>query len=210
MSRDLFWHRGHIDRSHRELQNGHRSAVVWFTGLSGAGKSTIAHGVEERLHGLGCHCYVLDGDNVRHGLCADLGFSIADRDENIRRIGGVSRLPGDAGLMVLTAFISPLRVGRDRVRQMLQAHEFLELYCRCPIDVCESRDTKGLYRRARLGEIPEFTGISSPYEPPEQPELALDTHLLSIEQSVDQVIALLREHGIIGPGVAPARAQDHA
>jgi len=116
----------------------------------------------------------------------------------------------DAGLIVLTAFISPLRADRDRVRQMLQADEFLELYCRCPIDVCESRDTKDLYRRARLGEILEFTGISSPYEPPEQPELALDTHLLSIEESVDQVITLLRQHGIIGPGVAPARAQDHA
>lgn len=180
--------------------------MIWFTGLSGAGKSTIAHGVEERLHDLGCHSYVLDGDNVRHGLCADLGFSIADRHENIRRVGEVARLLVDAGLIVLTAFISPLKADRDRVRSMLEPHEFLEVYCRCPIEVCETRDVKGLYRRARAGEIPDFTGVSSPYEQPEQAELVLDTHLLGIEESVDRVIALLRERGIVGTvpgGVLP-------
>lgn len=198
MSKNLFWHRGQIDRSARERQNRHGSGVVWFTGLSGSGKSTIAHGVEEELHRLGCHCYVLDGDNVRHGLCSDLGFSIADRHENIRRVGEVSRLLVDAGLIVLTAFISPLKADRDRVRGMLDAGEFLEIYCRCPIEVCESRDVKGLYRRARNGEIPDFTGVSSPYEQPDEAELLLDTHLLSVEASVDRVVALLRQRGVIG------------
>jgi adenylylsulfate kinase len=197
MSRDLFWHRGATDRSARERQNGHRSAVAWFTGLSGAGKSTIAHGVEERLHALSCRSYVLDGDNVRHGLCADLGFSIADRHENIRRVGEVARLLVDAGLIVLTAFISPLKADRDRVRGMLGTGEFLEVYCHCPIEVCEERDVKGLYRRARAGEIPDFTGISSPYEPPTDAELTLDTHLLGVEESVDRVVALLRGRGVI-------------
>jgi len=203
MSRDLFWHRGQIDRSHREQQNGHRSALVWFTGLSGAGKSTIAHGVEERLHSLGCRSYVLDGDNVRHGLCADLGFSIEDRHENIRRIGHVSSLLVDAGLIVLTAFISPLRADRSRVRQLFEPGEFLEIYCRCPIDVCEARDVKGLYRRARLGELPEFTGVSSPYDPPEQPELLLDTDRLGIAEAVAEVVTLLRERAIIKAGTEP-------
>lgn len=198
MSKDLFWHRGVIDRSTRERRNGHGSAVVWFTGLSGAGKSTIAHAVEERLHAMGCQSYVLDGDNVRHGLCADLGFSMSDRHENIRRVGEVAKLMVDAGLIVLTAFISPLRADRDRVRGMLEPHEFLEVYVRCPIEVCEARDVKGLYRRARAGEIPEFTGVSSPYEEPTQNELTLDTHLSGIEQSVEAVVDLLRAQALIG------------
>ena len=206
MSKDLFWHRGQIDRSAREFRKGHGSCVVWFTGLSGAGKSTIAHGVEERLHSLGCHSYVLDGDNVRHGLCSDLGFSIADRHENIRRVGEVARLMVDAGLIVLTAFISPLKVDRDRIRGMLGPGEFIEVFCRCPIEVCESRDVKGLYRRARAKEIPEFTGVSSPYEQPERQELTLDTHLLDVQESIERVIELLRRRGVVATRLEEARA----
>ena len=158
----------------RERLNGHHGAVVWFTGLSGAGKSTLAHEVEERLHQMGCRTFVFDGDNVRHGLCGDLGFSADDRSENIRRIGEMVKLFVEAGVIALTAFISPLRHDRACVRQLVGEADFVEIYCRCSLDVCEGRDTKGLYRRARRGEIKEFT-ISSPYEAPEHPSLIVDT-----------------------------------
>jgi adenylylsulfate kinase len=181
----------------REELNQHKSIILWFTGLSGAGKSTLAHAVEERLFQMGCRTFVLDGDNIRHGLCADLGFSEEARTENIRRVGQAAKLFLEAGIMVLTAFISPFRNDRQRVRSLVPHGEFIEIYCRCPLDVCETRDVKGLYKRARAGEIKEFTGISSPYEEPIAPELMVDTEQLTIEQSVDAVINLLFGRGII-------------
>lgn len=191
VSGNVVWHHATVTRARREAQNGHRGAIVWFTGLSGAGKSTLAHEVEEQLHRMGCRTFVLDGDNVRHGLCGDLGFSAADRVENIRRIGEVAKLFMEAGVIVLTAFISPFRADRDRVRTMVQPGEFVEIYCRCPVEVCEQRDVKGLYRKARAGEIVQFTGISSPYEPPEKPELVVDTSSRSLEECVQQVVGML-------------------
>jgi adenylylsulfate kinase len=199
-SSNVLWHSAVIKRDHRVRQNGHGSAILWFTGLSGAGKSTLAHAVEERLHEVDCRTYVLDGDNVRHGLCGDLGFSAVDRSENIRRIGEVAKLFIDAGVVVLTAFISPFRVDRERVRGLVMAGDFLEIYCQCPVEVCETRDVKGLYRRARTGEVKEFTGISSPYEEPLAPELVVDTASLPLATCVDQVIALLLERGILRHG----------
>lgn len=196
--RNIFWHHATITRENRETLNKHKSAILWFTGLSGAGKSTLAHAVEERLYEMGCHTYVLDGDNVRHGLCKDLGFSDEARKENIRRVGEVSKLFVDAGMLVMTAFISPFRADRDGVRALVNDGDFIEIYCKAALEVCEQRDVKGLYKRARAGEIPEFTGITSPYEEPHNPEIAVDTGSQSLEQSVDQVIAALRQRGIIG------------
>ncbi len=194
---NVVWHHATVTRERREAQNGHRGAIVWFTGLSGAGKSTLAHAVEEHLHRMGCRTFVLDGDNVRHGLCADLGFSAADRVENIRRIGEVAKLFMEAGVIVLTAFISPFREDRDRVRAMVQPGEFIEVYCQCPVEVCEQRDVKGLYRKARAGEIAQFTGISSPYEAPDAPELVVNTSEKSLPGCVQQVIAVLAQGGIM-------------
>ena len=191
------WHAATIRREHRQQQNGHGSAILWFTGLSGAGKSTLAHAVEERLHQLGCRTYVLDGDNVRHGLCGDLGFSAADRSENIRRIGEVAKLMIDAGVIALTAFISPFRADRERVRGMVMHGEFIEIYCHCPVEVCETRDVKGLYQRARAGEVKDFTGISSPYEAPLKPELTVDTATQPLDACVTQVLDYLRERGLL-------------
>ncbi len=196
-STDVVWQRATVTRARRQVQNGHRSTIVWFTGLSGAGKSTLAHAVEERLHQDGVRTYVLDGDNVRHGLCGDLGFSDHDRTENIRRVGEAAKLFVEAGIVVLTAFISPFRSDRQRVRELVPAGDFIEIFCQCPIEVCETRDVKGLYAKARAGQIKEFTGISSPYEAPQAPELAVDTARFTIEESVEQVIALLRAHGVI-------------
>lgn len=196
-SDNTVWHRATVTRPRREQLNGHASAVVWFTGLSGSGKSTLAHEVEERLHQIGCRTFVFDGDNVRHGLCGDLGFSAEDRAENIRRIGEMVKLFVDAGVIALTAFISPFRKDRERVRQLVGDRDFLEIYCRCALEVCENRDTKGLYRKARRGEIKDFTGISSPYEPPEYPSLIVDTGSDPLAVSVDKVIALLRQRGVI-------------
>lgn len=191
VSGNVVWHHATVTRARREAQNGHRGAILWFTGLSGAGKSTLAHEVEERLHRMGCRTFVLDGDNVRHGLCRDLGFSAEDRVENIRRIGEVAKLFMEAGVIVLTAFISPFRADRDKVRAMVHAGEFVEIYCRCPIEVCEQRDAKGLYKKARAGEIVQFTGISSPYEAPDKPELMVDTSMQSLDECVRQVVAML-------------------
>jgi adenylylsulfate kinase len=195
-SPNVVWHEFLVSRGEREVLNGHKGATVWFTGLSGSGKSTIAHAVERELHVLGCRSYVLDGDNVRHGLCGDLGFSVTDRHENIRRVGEIAKLFVDAGLIVLTAFISPLRSDRQKVRALLGG-DFVEVYCACPIEECERRDVKGLYRRARVGEIKEFTGISSPYESPENPDLVIDTSIFTVEQSVNAVLGILRQRGII-------------
>ena len=188
-SDNVVWHHATVTRARREAQNGHRGAIIWFTGLSGAGKSTLAHAVEEHLHQMGCRTFVLDGDNVRHGLCGDLGFSAADRVENIRRVGEVAKLFMEAGVIVLTAFISPFRGDRNKVRAMVQPGEFVEIYCQCPVEVCEQRDTKGLYKKARAGEIGQFTGISSPYEAPDRPELVVNTSERSLQDCVQQVAA---------------------
>lgn len=196
-SPDVVWHHATVTRVHREAQNGHRGAIVWFTGLSGAGKSTVAHEVEAILHRAGCRTFVLDGDNVRHGLCGDLGFSAHDRHENIRRIGEVAKLFMDAGVIVLTAFISPYRVDRARVRSMVKQGDFIEVYCDASIAVCEMRDVKGIYRKARAGEIPEFTGISSPYEAPNLPELTAHTGTASLEVCAQQVIDELMRQGVV-------------
>ncbi len=173
-SSNVVWHNATVTRERREAQNEHRGGLFWFTGLSGAGKSTLAHSVEEMLYQSGYRTYVLDGDNVRHGLCADLSFSDEDRKENIRRIGHMSMLYVEAGIVVLTAFISPFRADRENVRK-IAGNDFHEIYCKCSLEVCEDRDVKGLYKRARAGEIPDFTGISSPYEEPEFANLTIDT-----------------------------------
>ena len=196
-STNLVWHNATVTRARRESLNGHKSVVLWFTGLSGSGKSTLAHSVEERLYQMSCRTLVLDGDNVRHGLCGDLGFSEQDRMENIRRVGEVSKLFLEAGVVTLTAFISPFRSDREKVRSLFQKGDFLEIYCRCPLNVCEERDVKGLYKRARSGEVQNFTGISSPYEEPAKPELIVDTDRQSLDGSVAEVLNLLRERGVI-------------
>lgn len=196
-SSNVVWHNATVTRLRREEMNGHDGVILWFTGLSGAGKSSLAHAVEEELHRMGCHTFVLDGDNVRHGLCADLGFSTKDREENIRRVGEMSKLFIEAGVIVLTAFISPFRSDRERVRSLVPHGDFLEIYCDSPLEVCEGRDVKGLYKRARAGEIKDFTGISSPYEAPVDPELTVQTGTLTIEESVAKVMELLRERGIV-------------
>jgi len=190
------WHHATVTRKRREKLNNHKSVVLWFTGLSGAGKSTLAHAVEERLHQMGCRTFVFDGDNVRHGLCSDLGFSTEQRSENIRRIGEMVKLFTEAGVISMTAFISPFRVDRKRIQDLLR-DDFMEIYCRCDIEVCEERDVKGLYRRAREGEIKDFTGISSPYEEPENPELVVDTGSWSLEECVDIIVRSLVERGIL-------------
>jgi adenylylsulfate kinase len=196
-SSNTIWHHATVTRARRAQMNGHRSAVLWFTGLSGAGKSTLAHAVEEFLHRQRCHTFVLDGDNVRHGLCSDLGFSAEDRGENIRRVGEAAKLLVESGAIVMTAFISPFRLDRDRARGLFPHGDFIEIWCNAPMEVCEKRDVKGLYRRARSGEVKEFTGISSPYEPPLSPELEVDTGSLPLEVCVDQVLGMLRLRGVI-------------
>lgn len=196
-STNVVWHHATVTRERREQMNGHKSAVVWFTGLSGSGKSTLAHAVEDRLHSHGSRTFVLDGDNVRHGLCGDLGFSIQDRTENIRRVGEVAKLFTEAGVIVLTAFISPLRSDRDRVRNILPHGDFLEVYCAASLDACEARDVKGLYKKARAGQIAEFTGITSPYEEPSAAELIVQTGSSPLEESVRLVIELLQSRGIV-------------
>ncbi|MCZ6576325.1 MAG: adenylyl-sulfate kinase [Gammaproteobacteria bacterium] len=198
-SDNTIWHSATVTRARREKRNNHKSVAVWFTGLSGSGKSTLAHIVEEALHQLGCRTYVFDGDNVRHGLCADLGFSEEHRRENIRRIGEMVRLFLDSGVIALTAFISPFSRDREVVRQLVTPPDFLEIYCRCPIEVCESRDIKGLYRKARAGEIAEFTGISSPYEEPSNPDLVLDTDSATLAACKESVLELLAKRGVIAP-----------
>ena len=197
MSSNILWHPTSVNRQNRERQGGHKSFILWFTGLSGSGKSTLAHRVEEILFAQGCRTYVFDGDNVRHGLCADLGFSGKDRAENIRRIGEMGKLFVDAGCIALTAFISPFRADRDRVRALLAAGDFIEIYCHASLAVCEQRDVKGLYQKARRGEISEFTGISSPYEIPEKPDIVVPTGELDVETCAGQIINYLQHTGKI-------------
>jgi adenylylsulfate kinase len=194
---NIVWHEASVDRAARADKRGHRSAILWFTGLSGSGKSTLANAVNAALFERGLGTYVLDGDNVRHGLCKDLGFSDADREENIRRIGEIAKLFLDAGVIVLTAFVSPFRADRDKARNLVEAGDFFEIFCAADLDVCESRDPKGLYAKARSGTIKEFTGISSPYEAPDTPELKIDTGAQDLAESVNVVIKALQDKGVI-------------
>lgn len=200
-SSNTVWHHATVTRSRREKLHNHKGVILWFTGLSGAGKSTLAHSVEESLHQLGCSTYVLDGDNIRQGLSGDLGFSESNRKENIRRIGQVSKLFLESATIVLTAFISPYRAERQLVRNMVQHGDFIEIYCDSPIEICEERDVKGLYQRARSGEVKEFTGISSPYEEPQKPELTVKTGGDSLENCTNDIINLLIERNIIKKSV---------
>ncbi len=197
VSANVVWNESLVTRAEREALLRHRAVTLWFTGLSGSGKSTLANHVEQALVRRGALAYVLDGDNVRHGLSANLGFSAEDRSENIRRIGEVARLMNDAGAIVLTAFISPFRADRARVRERLPDGQFLEVFVDCPLAVCEQRDVKGLYRKARAGAIAEFTGISSPYEPPLAPDLRVATADTPLEACVGEVLGLLEARGVI-------------
>ena len=194
---NIVWHQSSVNREARSQQRGHSSAILWFTGLSGSGKSTLANAVNVALHKDGYSTYVLDGDNIRHGLCKDLGFSDLDREENIRRIGEVSKLFLDAGIIVLTAFVSPFRVDRDKARSLVGENDFIEIYCSADLDICEKRDTKGLYAKARKGEIKHFTGISSPYEEPNNPDLIIDTGVKELNECVDEILTKLIELEII-------------
>ena len=195
---NITWHEGHVGRVDRERLLGQRGVTVWLTGLSGSGKSTIAVAAEKALLARGRHAYVLDGDNIRHGLNKNLGFSPEDRSENIRRIGEVARLFTDAGVIVFTSFISPYRADRDAVRALMDQGDFVEVHVDASVETCEGRDVKGLYQKARAGEIPEFTGISAPYEAPARPELALDTNGQSVEESVASLVSYLEGRGYLG------------
>ena len=196
-SKNVVWHTSGIRREDRNNKLGHKSLILWFTGLSGAGKSTLANALETCLHNeKDCATIVLDGDNVRHGLCGDLSFSAEDRIENIRRIGEMAKLFLDAGVITLAAFISPFRVDRQRVRNLVEDSEFFEIYCKCSLDTCEERDVKGMYKMARRGEIKDFTGISSPYEEPENAEIVVDTDKNTIDECVEQIVRKMQEYGV--------------
>ena len=194
---NTIYHNATVTRKRRNQLNGHKSVVIWFTGLSGSGKSTLAHSVEEELHNLGCRTFVLDGDNVRHGLSSNLTFSDSDRKENIRRIGEVAKLMVEAGVIAITAFISPFEKDRNLVKEIFPQGDFIEIYCKASLGACESRDVKGLYKRARAGEIKNYTGIDSPYEAPDNPELVIDTEGEILEESIAKVINFLKSKEII-------------
>ncbi len=196
-STNITWHEGHVTREDREKLLGQRGVTVWLTGLSGSGKSTVAVAAEKVLVESGRLSYVLDGDNVRHGLNSNLGFSPDDRTENIRRIGEVAKLFSETGVVVFTSFISPYRADRDAVRAIMPEGDFIEVHVAANVETCEGRDVKGLYKKARAGEIPEFTGISAPYEAPEKPELVLDTATQSVQESTLQLIAYLEQRGVL-------------
>ena len=196
-SSNVIYHQASVSRKRRNKLNNHRSIVLWFTGLSGSGKSTLAHVLEEKLFNEGCITYVLDGDNVRHGLNSNLGFSDSDRKENVRRIGEVSKLMLEAGIIVMAAFISPFRADREDVRKLVSKGDFIEIYCKASLEICEKRDVKGLYKKARAGEIKNYTGIDSPYEAPENPELMLDTDNETLNESVSKIYNFLKEKEII-------------
>ena len=197
MTKDIYWHNNQITRQQRQERNKHRSFVLWFTGLSGSGKSTLANAIEKQLFDSGHSVTVLDGDNIRHGLCSDLGFNEDDRHENMRRIAEVSKLFTETGTIVLAAFISPYLKDRELIRSRLPHGDFYEVYCKCDIEICEERDPKGLYARARNGEIENFTGISGPYEEPIKPDMIIDTNQLSIEEEVIEIINQLQNKGLI-------------
>ncbi|SFB01178.1 adenylylsulfate kinase [Lentibacillus halodurans] len=196
-SENIVWHESKVTKKHRQQLNNHKSAVIWFTGLSGSGKSTISVELEKELHSMGVCTYRLDGDNIRHGLNKNLGFSPEDRQENIRRIGEVSKLMVDAGLFTLSAFISPYREDRDEVRKLVEDGEFIEVFVDASVETCESRDPKGLYKKARAGEIKGFTGIDAPYEAPVNPEITVDTDNLSLEESVEAIVTYLKKKGYL-------------
>tara|TARA_B100000795_G_scaffold40270_1_gene26457 strand:+ start:110 stop:709 length:600 start_codon:yes stop_codon:yes gene_type:complete len=196
-SSNIIYHQATVTRERRNSLNNHRSIVLWFTGLSGSGKSTLAHALEEKLFQRGCKTFVLDGDNVRHGLNSNLDFSLAGRTENIRRISEVSKLMLDSGLIVMTAFISPITKDRNAARKLISSDDFIEIYCKASLKTCETRDIKGLYKRARAGEIQNYTGIDSPYEAPENPELIIDTDNQSLEESASTIFRFLESNGII-------------
>jgi len=202
---NIFWHGGDVTKEDRESALGQKGVVLWFTGLSGSGKSTVARAVEKKLFVAGHHAYVLDGDNIRFGLNKNLGFSPEDRTENIRRIGEVAKLFADAGVITLTAFISPYREDRDLARALLKEGEFIEIYVQCPVEECQKRDVKGLYKKARAGEIKEFTGVSAPYEEPAAPELVLDTAAAALEESAAKVISYLAAKGLIAGHLMPEK-----
>ncbi|HEY9016769.1 adenylyl-sulfate kinase [Thiomicrospira sp.] len=197
LEKNIVWHDHHITQAERANQKQQKPCILWFTGLSGSGKSTIANAVEQKLFQLNKHTYLLDGDNVRHGLNKGLGFSEADRIENIRRVGEVAKLFSDAGLIVLTAFISPFQKDRDMVRQLTSPGEFIEIFIDAPLSVCEQRDPKGLYKKARAGEIKDFTGIDSPYEAPKSPEIHIANNDIEIDKAAQQVIDYLQQHQYI-------------
>jgi adenylylsulfate kinase len=199
MTNNVFWHASQVDRQMRQSRNKHKSFVLWLTGLSGSGKSTLAYAIEHKLFQCGSNVVVLDGDNIRHGLCSDLGFSEHDRHENMRRIGETAKLFVESGSIVLAAFVSPYREDRERVRSRLPHGEFYEVYCECDLSLCEARDPKGLYARARKGEIDNFTGISAPYEEPIKPDIVINSGSMSIEEEVDLVFQALRAKGLIAP-----------
>ena len=194
---NIVWHHAVITRHMRERLNEHKSVILWFTGLSGAGKSTLAHAVEEALYGMKVRTFVFDGDNVRHGLNKDLGFSRVDRKENLRRIAEMCRLFIEAGVMAMTAFISPYKQDREMVKEIVGDDEFIEIFCKCSLDTCEKRDVKGLYARAKSGEIKEFTGVSAPYEVPEDPAITINTESKPLEECVEEVVVFLKKKGII-------------
>ena len=196
---NITWFNGYLTREDREKLHGHKGVVIWFTGLSASGKSTIARYLEKQLYNLGCSTYVFDGDNVRHGLCGDLGFSPEDREENIRRIGEMVNLYVDAGIIGIAAFISPYRKDRESIRELVGKDRFMEIYIECPVDVCAARDQKGIYEKARAGVIKEFTGISAPYEPPENPALVICSDQENAMAASQRVLDLIKEHQIINP-----------
>ena len=195
--KNTVWHHANVNRELRNKQNHHKSFIIWFTGLSGSGKSTIAHAVEEELFKQGCRTFVLDGDNVRQGLSSNLGFSEQDREENIRRVGEAAKLMVEAGIITLTAFISPYKQDRERVKIMMPQGDFIEIYCEATLETCERRDIKGYYKKARAGIIKNYTGIDSPYEIPDNPELTLNTDDQTQEESVQAVLSLLKQKVIL-------------
>ncbi len=197
MTDEVYWHSSNITRQHRQEKNQHKSFVLWFTGLSGSGKSTLANAVEKKLFEMDYNVTVLDGDNVRHGLCSDLGFTEEDRHENLRRIGEVAKLFVESGTIVLAAFVSPYREDREKVRSRLPHGDFYEVYCKCDLEVCEDRDPKGLYKKARAGEIPNFTGVSAPYEEPIKPDMVVNTSSLSVEEEVREIINRLQKKSLV-------------
>ena len=196
-NKNIIYHQASVTRDRRNNLHNHKSAVLWFTGLSGSGKSTLAHIIEEKLFSKGCSTYVLDGDNVRYGLSSNLDFSDIDRKENIRRIGEVSKLMLDAGIIVMTAFISPFREDRAEVRKLIPKGDFIEIYCKASLEICEKRDVKGLYKKARAGEIKNYTGIDSPYESPENPDLLIDTENETLDESIIKIFSFLKLKEII-------------
>ncbi len=196
-SLNVIYHQASVTRQRRNKLNDHHSVVLWFTGLSGSGKSTLAHALEEKLFQKGCRTFVLDGDNIRHGLNSNLDFSEKSRTENIRRVSEVSKLMMESGLIVMTAFISPFNKDRNEARKLISSDDFIEIYCKASLETCEARDVKGLYKRARAGEIKNYTGIDSPYEKPENPELVIDTDQQSLEESMSNILDFLKSNGVI-------------